>query len=175
MLGLTIGRLLGGTVIVEVIFALPGMGSLAIQSIYANSGDTMGSVTPREPRTTVRRARHPRVLMVLSGAWLGLVVFMAVFVGFLGLPNYAGTVGQPAQPPSFGDFAAILGTDSVGWSVLARLVAGAQVSGLVGIRATALAMVVGGLLGLISAYFRQMDHALAVLIDTLLVFPRSSC
>lgn len=36
MLGLTVGRLLGGTVIVEVIFALPGMGNLAVQSIYGN-------------------------------------------------------------------------------------------------------------------------------------------
>lgn len=35
MLGLAIGRLLGGTVIVEIIFALPGIGSLAVQSIYA--------------------------------------------------------------------------------------------------------------------------------------------
>lgn len=35
MLGLSFGRLLGGTVIVESIFALPGVGSLAVQSIYA--------------------------------------------------------------------------------------------------------------------------------------------
>jgi peptide/nickel transport system permease protein len=32
--GLEIGRLIGGTFIVEVIYALPGVGSLAIQSIY---------------------------------------------------------------------------------------------------------------------------------------------
>lgn len=32
--GLEIGRLIGGTFIVEVIYALPGIGSLAVQSIY---------------------------------------------------------------------------------------------------------------------------------------------
>lgn len=32
--GLEVGRLIGGTFIVEVIYALPGIGSLAVQSIY---------------------------------------------------------------------------------------------------------------------------------------------
>ena len=32
--GLQIGALIGGTFIVEVIYALPGVGSLAVQSIY---------------------------------------------------------------------------------------------------------------------------------------------
>jgi peptide/nickel transport system permease protein len=34
--GVTFGRLLGGTVIVEAIFQIPGMGSLMISSIYAH-------------------------------------------------------------------------------------------------------------------------------------------
>jgi ABC-type dipeptide/oligopeptide/nickel transport system permease component len=34
--GVTFGRLLGGTVIVEAIFQIPGMGSLMIDSIYAH-------------------------------------------------------------------------------------------------------------------------------------------
>lgn len=129
------------------------------------------SATPTQVPTAVRRVRHPGVLMVLSCAWLGVVLFMAVFGGIIGLPDYAATVGQPSQPPAFGDLATILGTDSVGRSVLARLAAGAQVSGLVGIAATALAVVVGGALGLISAYFRRMDQGFSVLIDTLLAVP----
>ena len=34
--GISLGRLIGGTVLVEVIFALPGVGQLLVQSIYAN-------------------------------------------------------------------------------------------------------------------------------------------
>lgn len=35
VVGLNMGRLIGGTVVVETIFALPGMGSYAIQSIFS--------------------------------------------------------------------------------------------------------------------------------------------
>jgi peptide/nickel transport system permease protein len=35
VIGLNFGRLIGGALIIEVIFALPGMGSLAAQSIYS--------------------------------------------------------------------------------------------------------------------------------------------
>jgi peptide/nickel transport system permease protein len=35
VLGLNLGRLIGGTFIVETIFALPGIGDLAIRSIYS--------------------------------------------------------------------------------------------------------------------------------------------
>lgn len=34
--GLSLGRLIGTTVVVEIIFALPGVGQLLVQSIYAN-------------------------------------------------------------------------------------------------------------------------------------------
>lgn len=34
--GVSLGRLIGGTVLVEIIFALPGAGQLLVQSIYAN-------------------------------------------------------------------------------------------------------------------------------------------
>lgn len=35
VMGLNMGRLIGGALIVEIIFALPGMGSLAVQSIFS--------------------------------------------------------------------------------------------------------------------------------------------
>lgn len=34
--GVSLGRLIGGTVLAEIIFALPGVGQLLVQSIYAN-------------------------------------------------------------------------------------------------------------------------------------------
>jgi peptide/nickel transport system permease protein len=34
IIGLNIGRLIGGTVIIETIFALPGLGRLIVESIY---------------------------------------------------------------------------------------------------------------------------------------------
>lgn len=118
-----------------------------------------------------RRPRPAGVLIVLAWAWLAVVLFLAAFGRMIGLPDYDATVGTPSLPPSFGDVGTLLGTDSVGRSVLSRLAAGAQVSGLVGIAATAIALVIGGLLGLLSAYFHRADRGIGILTDTVLAFP----
>lgn len=128
--------------------------------------------TATQPEVMQRRRPRPAgVLVAVAWFWLTIVLFLAAFGRVIGLPAYDETVGSPALAPSFGDVSTLLGTDPVGRSVLSRLAAGAQVSGLVGIAATAIALVVGGLLGLLSAYYHRADRGIGILTDTVLAFP----
>ena len=45
MLGLDVGILLGGAFITETVFALPGLGQYAVQSIFANDFPSVMGVT----------------------------------------------------------------------------------------------------------------------------------
>ncbi|WP_328396325.1 ABC transporter permease [Nocardia sp. NBC_00416] len=103
--------------------------------------------------------------------WLSVLIFGAVFVSLLPLPDPTAPVGPPSLPP-FGPDGPLLGTDSVGRSVAARLVHGAQISLLVSVGATAIACVVGTALGLWAAYRRgRVERGIALLTDTLMAFP----
>lgn len=66
----------------------------------------------------------------------------------------------------------LLGCDDLGRDELARLASGARVSLLAGVLSTALALVVGVPIGLVSGYFRGwLDAVVMRLNDTVLAFP----
>jgi len=66
----------------------------------------------------------------------------------------------------------ILGTDEKGRDILAMLVSGARVSLYVGILATGIAIIIGTLLGVASAYFGDMiDSLLMRCTDIMMAFP----
>jgi peptide/nickel transport system permease protein len=73
------------------------------------------------------------------------------------------------QPPSAAHW---FGTDELGRDVYSRIVYGAQVSMTVGLAATAIAVVLGGAIGVLSGYFgRRLDLVLQRLVDAWLAFP----
>lgn len=73
------------------------------------------------------------------------------------------------QPPSS---AHLLGTDSKGRDILARMVTGAQISLAVGISAAALSLCIGICAGLIAGYFSgAVDAVLLQIFDIFLAFP----
>ncbi len=123
----------------------------------------------------------------------GSVRFGAVVLGFMVLVSllapWLGTVDPAAMDSNFinkpaglkGNFTLVdgstvahtfwLGTDSFGRDLYSRVVYGAQVSLLVGGFTAALALALGGFLGMLAGYFRQVDAVLMRFMDGLMAIP----
>jgi peptide/nickel transport system permease protein len=117
-----------------------------------------------------RRLRSARPVVWLCFGWLALILFVAITVRWLHLPSYITAVGRPNQSPGLtGEF---LGTDAIGRSMISRLAYGAQISILISFAATAIAMVGGGLVGLLSVYFRGVFNAIVeIVVSSILTIP----
>lgn len=96
-----------------------------------------------------RRFRRNRAATA-GFAFLLLIVAIAAFAPLLYPRNPFAIVGQPFLPPG-GAF--LLGTDSLGRDVAAGLAHGARVSLLVGLIATASAVLIGTVLGAFAGYY----------------------
>jgi len=125
-----------------------------------------------------RRLRKDKVSMICLGfvIFLGLVaIFAPLLTKLIGHPpnvQYSNTglsiYDQPVGPSKL----FLLGTDDLGRDVLSRIIYGARVSLEVGVFATAIAVVFGLLLGLVSGYYGgRVDAILARFMDLLLAFP----
>jgi ABC-type dipeptide/oligopeptide/nickel transport system permease subunit len=125
-----------------------------------------------------RRFRTDRVAMVS----LGFIVFLIVIavlaplvVKLLGLtgpytndPNALDAFGSPTGPTSSHPF----GVDQLGRDVLARTIYGARVSLIVGIVGTAIAAVIGTVMGLLAGFYRGwVDTIISRTVDVFLAFP----
>jgi peptide/nickel transport system permease protein len=99
-----------------------------------------------------RPRRRPKPVLTLCALWLGLVVVVAVFAAVLPIKDPSAVVGPPNVNPAW--TSEFLGTDAVGRSMVSRLVFGAQVSFEIAVLVTVVALVVGGAIGLLSAFFR---------------------
>lgn len=114
------------------------------------------------------------------GALVGLVVFgllvLFVFVGPLIWTkdptainsNAAEMIRARNKPPSW---ASPLGTDQLGRDMLARMMAGGQVSIAVGLVAMSISLFLGTLIGVLAGYFKRMDGPLMRLTDLFLALP----
>lgn len=112
---------------------------------------------------TSRRARsRPKPVLILCGLWLGLMVVFAIFASVLPIADPTVVVNGPNLSPSA--TREFLGTDAIGRSMISRLVFGAQVSLEISVLVTAVAMVVGGTIGLLATYFRG---AVTFIADTI--------
>ncbi|PZG42990.1 ABC transporter permease [Spongiactinospora gelatinilytica] len=120
--------------------------------------------TPRR-RTWEGFRRNP--LGVGSVAVLVLMALVALCAPLIApFPEGYGT--DISLPPSAAHW---FGTDDVGQDVFAQVIWGTRVSITVGAAASALAILIGLLLGVVAAYFRRLDTPLGVLIDLSLSLP----
>lgn len=103
-------------------------------------------------------------------AWIALVIICAVSAGWwpIAPPDRMDTV-HLATPPGFGH---LLGTDTMGRDLAARLLFGARVSLIVGFCAPLIGLAAGMLLGVAAAFYRgRMERLLTLAVDILLAFP----
>jgi peptide/nickel transport system permease protein len=100
-----------------------------------------------------------------------LVVAVAAAAPILGLDNPDATSLEERllKPGAEGH---ILGTDQLGRDMLSRLIWGTRVSLAVGLSATAIAAVIGSLIGILAAFYsRILDNVLMRGVDMLMAFP----
>ncbi|HEX8153882.1 MAG TPA: ABC transporter permease [Thermoanaerobaculia bacterium] len=117
---------------------------------------------------TWRRFRRSR-LAVGALLYVGAMLLVALFApAFASEPDEVDLANR-LMPPSAEHR---LGTDDLGRDVLARMIHGARVSLIVGLVATAIALVVGSLFGAIAGYYGgAADWLVSRLIEVVLCFP----
>lgn len=129
---------------------------------------TVEVVVPVVPAVAKQRS----VLVWLSYAWLGAIILLAALAPLLPLTTYSTPVDSPRLPPSPGSLDLLLGTDSLGRSLLSRVIHGAQISLVVGVVAGICGFAIGSTLGLLAGYFgRRVDAVISLLADAMLAFP----
>ncbi|WP_211270219.1 ABC transporter permease [Rhodococcus phenolicus] len=116
--------------------------------------------------------KHRSILVYLSIVWLVVLIAAAVFADLLPLASYATPVGKPRMTPQLGSLDLLLGTDTLGRSMLSRIVYGARVSLVVGAVAGLIGFLIGSLVGLLAGYFgRRLDTGVTLVADAMLAFP----
>jgi ABC-type dipeptide/oligopeptide/nickel transport system permease subunit len=125
-----------------------------------------------------RRLRKDKVSMICLGFIIFLIlvaIFAPLLVKLTGHPpnvEYSNTAVSINDIPVGPSRSFLLGADDLGRDVLSRIIYGARISLEVGIGATAIAVVFGLLLGLVSGYYGgRVDAILARFMDLLLAFP----
>lgn len=116
-----------------------------------------------------KKRRRLGIFFWLSLGWVGLVVFLAIFASVLPLPD----PNSPASAANLNPSAHhLLGTDSLGRDMFARVVYGGRVSLTVGFASIAIGLLVGGTMGVIAGYYRgRIDRVLMAIADVMLAFP----
>jgi peptide/nickel transport system permease protein len=129
---------------------------------------------PVPEEETKRRGIVREVLLGQRVAVVGLVILIfftlvAVFAPWIEPYSTTQQVGPVYAPPSSQH---LLGLDDGGIDMLSEVIAGARVSMLVGFSAAAVAMLLGGGIGLLSGYFgNKTDIILMRITDYFLVIP----
>jgi peptide/nickel transport system permease protein len=108
---------------------------------------------------------------VLAGVIiLGLVVACAIVVPLVS--PFSATEILPAQALRGPSLSHLLGTDNLGRDVLVRVMAGYQISLVVAVGSTLVAVAIGLPLGLLAGYFpRYLDNLIMRPLDVLMAFP----
>lgn len=124
----------------------------------------------RNTLTVVWRFLRKKPLGAAGGLLMLVMVMTAVLAGVLSTHDPIATdAGHTLAPPAAGHW---LGTDHLGRDIYSRIVYGAQVSLIVGALSTLLGSVLGGVIGLLSAYFGgRVDLTAQRLLDILQGLP----
>jgi len=116
------------------------------------------------------RKRRLGIIFWMATVWLVLIVFGAVFAGLLPLKDPKQTfAGVSREGPSATH---LFGVDNIGQDVLSRTIYGARRSLTVAFASTAIGVLLGSVLGLISGYYRRgIDLATTAMLNVVLSIP----
>ncbi len=142
---------------------------MAMVSAPSASAAVAAPVRARSRNTPWARFRRHR-LALLGTALLALFLLAAIFAPLVaGHDPNRGDLDQLRAPPSASH---ILGTDSAGRDVWARLVFGARISMTVGLVAVLIAGIIGTLIGIQAGYFGGwVDNLLMRFTEVVMTFP----
>ena len=198
MLGLQSAQMLGGSVVIESVFAVPGLGRLAQEAVAARDTPLLLGIILtsavlvivinlarrhrlRLPRSARRRQRGRRVSPLrrflrtpeaVAGAILLAVLFAMALSAPLLFPGDPQAIAGPALLPPFQDWSLPLGTDRLGRDVLAELFHGARTSLAVGLAAAAAALVIGAVVGTLAGFAGGLvDEVLMRITDAFQTVP----
>ena len=144
---------------------------MSITQIDVHEGVTVAEPTEALVPKRARRSWTRKVPIYLAFGWLGLLLFLALFAQWLPIHNAIDPVGLPNLAPNMSH--EFLGTDSIGRSIISRLAYGTRVSLGIALMSTLIAMIVGGLFGLLSAYFRGgTNWVVDIIANTVLAVPQ---
>ena len=110
--------------------------------------------------------RYPTI--AIGGVLLAVVALAALLAPWIAGDPIGFEPINRLKPPSE---AFLLGTDSLGRDVYARLVYGARISLLVGLTVALIAVVSGALIGLIAGYFPRVDAVIMRVMDGIMAIP----
>jgi len=136
----------------------------------AAAAPAAADIGPRSPGRIRRIASEVTPVEAVAVGWLVvLVIGMFLLPAVLGLDTDTMKSAERLQGPSG---AHLLGTDNYGRDLLARALAGARVSLLVGFGSVLAAAVIGIPLGMLAGYLRGwVDAVVSFVVDVVLAFP----
>ena len=125
------------------------------------------STAPARPNLLRRLARDKAA--AVAALFLASVSLMAIFAPFVApYDPYFTDLAHAMQPPSAQHWA---GTDTAGRDILSRLIYGARNTLMIGVVGVVVGGTLGGLLGILAAYFRRLDGWIMRIVDIMLAFP----
>lgn len=127
-------------------------------------------------KTSAAAQRKAKLRKILSNRMLfsGLVILVVMAIISLLAPviaPYSPYEINPMNRLQSPSIAHIFGTDDVGRDVFSRVVYGTRISFFIGITVALIAGIIGLIVGLLSAYFRTLDHILMRIVDGIYAFP----
>ena len=116
----------------------------------------------------LRRLARDRVAAG-AGLTLSVIVLAAVFAPWVApFDPYAIDLTNVMNPPGGAN---LLGTDSNGRDILSRLIYGARNTLMLGLVGVLCGGTLGGLLGILAAFYKRLDPWIMRLVDVMLAFP----
>lgn len=149
----------------------PGIGLAPSMIASAEAvGLGIGDTAPVGP-PELEHKRKLGVAAWIAIVWLIAMISLALLAPVLPIPDPTETFPEIArQGPTSGH---ILGGDALGRDLLSRIIWGGRASFAVGFGAVAVGLVIGGLLGLITGFFRgRVDTIVTPLMSLLLAIPQ---